>query len=117
MILFLDDDPRRTRRFRSYYPSCSTAATALEMIKLLDGLSETADAVYLDHDLGRETFVDSDRSDCGMEVVRWIVENKPPVREFIVHSLNHYAAQTMVKLLRDSGYDAKAIPFTAFNFD
>jgi hypothetical protein len=113
MILFLDDDAFRTRRFKRSYPSALTAETADQMIELLRNLTEPVDLVFLDHDLGGEQFVDSNGKNTGMEVVRWIMENKPPVEKFIVHSMNHGAAEIMTGRLETSGYDVERIPFVA----
>lgn len=116
MILFLDDDPRRTRAFTSRVPQAMCAATAIDMIGLLSSNGEIAIA-FLDHDLGGEQFVDSNRPDCGMEVVRWVVANRPKVRQFIIHSLNAPAAQAMEYSLAEAGYDAIRIPFIRMPWD
>lgn len=109
-ILFLDDSKKRTKRFLNKYPHAVTVETVPECIAYLQ--NNKWKQVYLDHDLNSETWVDSNREDCGMEVVRWIVENKPQVKEFIVHSHNHLAAPFMAKLLIDAGYkNTKYIPF------
>ncbi len=110
MILFLDDDPRRTKTFQSHVPQAMCAATAMDMINLLSSYGEVAIA-FLDHDLGGEQFVDSNRPDCGMEVVRWVVANRPNVKQFIIHSLNTPAAQSMEISLIEAGYEAIRIPF------
>lgn len=111
-ILFLDDDLYRTKNFRSKMPSATTVETAVQTI---DKLKEQEwDWVFLDHDLGDETFVDSDRPDTGMEVVRWIEENKPIINKgIIVHTLNDGAGQNMVSKLEAIGYHVERIPFTA----
>lgn len=102
-ILFLDDDKRRTVKFKSLVPCAMTAETSEQMIELL---SEDAhfDFVFLDHDLGGEIYVDSSRDDTGMEVVRWIVKNKPSIGQVVVHSLNYPCAMEMVRDLKDAGY-------------
>lgn len=108
-ILFLDDCPLRTKNFQSAFPSATcvaTSATCIEELKKQDW-----DYVCLDHDLGGETFVDSDRADTGMEVVRWIVENKPHIMHIFVHSLNHPAAQEMSAKLRKATFAASCAPF------
>lgn len=116
MILFLDDCPNRTRTFRSSVPWAKCATTAQGMITLLSE-TETACMAFLDHDLGGEEFVDSGREDCGMEVVRWIVQNKPDVGQFIVHSFNHDAAVEMEKKLRDAGYNVVRVPFSRLPYE
>ena len=109
-ILFLDDNPERAKVIRRRHPFavCVTTATAA-----IAALSEGAWlTVYLDHDLGGEEHADSARADTGMEVVRWVVANRPAVRWFIVHSLNASARGAMVNELQAAGYRAEAVPFS-----
>jgi len=110
-ILFLDDDPDRARAFLLRRPEALWVQTAEECIARL---AEVWDQVHLDHDLGGEVFVDSNRPDCGMEVIRWLC-NEPPERFgntlFIVHTYNAEAGETMVKSLRESRYEAIYRPF------
>ena len=79
-ILFLDDDDLRAEVFLGDHPQAVWVQTAAECIAKLE---EPWDEVHLDHDLGGEVFVNIDRDDCGMAVVRWIVDpqrrtsNKP----------------------------------------
>jgi hypothetical protein len=104
-ILFLDDNFERGSRFLTLHPDAIWVEYADECIELL---SQPWDEVWLDHDLNQETFVDSDRKDCGMEVVRYIVENQPEhLRQtrFIIHSHNFDAAPLMVEALLSAGYD------------
>ena len=116
MILFLDDNWSRTALFKAAIPSAYTADTAPGMIALLEK-HQPADYVFLDHDLGGATYVDSSRDDTGMGVVRWIVEKKPPIKRVFVHSLNYEAAEEMVAKLKDAGYTAGHTPFTHLDFD
>jgi len=112
MIIFLDDDKQRCRAFKRFAGCPSTIVhTAQDCIK---AIQETDDIsiLFLDHDLGGEVYVNSAREDCGMEVVRWIVANNPPIRTIIVHSLNAPAAQSMVVALKRAQYDAHYNPFT-----
>lgn len=112
-VIFMDDDRVRLKAFKRKVPVAELVETAANTIKLLKEL-KTDDEVqlFLDHDLGGETYVDSNREDCGMEVVRWIEANLPTqVIEIFVHSHNTPAAEAMVNKLRDSGYKAVHIPF------
>jgi ActR/RegA family two-component response regulator len=113
IILFLDDNKDRTKKFRRAYPGCKTVKTADDMIALLSALTEPADYVFLDHDLGGEEYVDSGLPNTGMEVVRWVEENKPPVNRFIVHSMNPSARARMVVALDRAGYDVEGVPFSS----
>jgi hypothetical protein len=110
-ILFLDDDPHRAETFLAWYPMAVWVQTSEECIAhLAHGWHE----VHLDHDLAGEVYVDPERSDCGMEVVRWLsAELREPLRgtRFVIHSHNVDAARTMVQNLRQTGYDAHYRPF------
>lgn len=105
-FLFLDDDPERHELVQPAYPAGTYCYDAASCIRWL---ADEWDIVSLDHDLGDELFVDSSRTDCGMEVVRWIVANKPKVGQFWVHSLNGKAAHEMVAQLRAAGYEADRV--------
>lgn len=110
-ILFLDDCPDRRKKFRREYPMATLTETAEGMIELLKGLEEPADIVFLDHDLGGEVYVDPDREDCGMEVVRWVEKNRPPVAKFVVHTHNDKVNSEMAGRLRAAGYHVEKTPF------
>jgi len=115
-ILFLDDDPRRAEIFLIGNPEAVWIQTAEECIAKL---AESWDEVYLDHDLGGEHYVDVDRHDCGMEVVRWLCKEPRShliATQFIIHSHNLAAAMMMVLLMRETGYNAEFLPF-GFNLE
>lgn len=114
-VLFLDDDPNRIQKFTRHVPTAHVATNAQEMIELLQATPE-ADYVFLDHDLGGETFVDTRETNTGSEVVRWIGQNRPQVGQFVVHSLNHPAAYRMTEDLRGMGYAVMKVPFISLNF-
>lgn len=108
-ILFLDDCPHRTSIFRSELPFAICHDTVPDIIARLQ--KETWDVLFLDHDLNGESQVDSNRIDCGMEVVRWMLTNKAPVIKVVVHSHNEDVRDIMVQKLVKAGYDAKSVPF------
>jgi hypothetical protein len=115
-LLFLDDDPRRAEVFLELNPEAVWVQTTRECIARL---ADPWEEVHLDHDLGGEHFVDMSRTDCGMEVVRWLCrELRPHLSEakFIIHSHNFAAALMMVLLMRDTGYVAEFHPF-GFNLE
>ena len=110
-ILFLDDDHRRAEVFLAWNPHAIWIQTAEDCIARLE---EPWDEVYLDHDLGGEQYVDVERPDCGMEVVRWLCKESRPhpnTTRFVIHSHNMAAAMMMVLLMRETGYDAEFLPF------
>lgn len=108
--LFLDDNPERCKAFKSAVPFADVVNTTAECIGALQTEGEW-NLVFLDHDLGGEVYVDSNREDTGMEVVRWIIKNEPIIRKIIIHTHNGPAAQTMVASLREAKYDVTYVPF------
>ena|GEM_PF-933074 len=110
-ILFLDDDRRRAEVFLRRCPQAVWVLTASDCISRL---GETWDEVHLDHDLGGEKYVDVNRDDCGMAVVRWLcAEDRTNLRNtrFFIHSYNFGAASLMVECLLQNGYTAEFRPF------
>lgn len=110
-ILFLDDDPMRGMEFLARYPGAVWVQTAAECVARL---ADPWDEVHLDHDLGGETFVDHDRADCGMEVVRWLCDEFRPhlgAARFVVHTHNLNAACAMTFRLQATGYRVAERPF------
>ena len=103
-ILFLDDDPRRGLEFLSYNPDAVWVETVADCI---NALHEPWHEVHLDHDLGGEHFVDHDRDDCGMAVVRWLCdEPRQHLKSslFVIHTHNPGAALAMIFQLQSMGY-------------
>ena len=109
--LFLDDDPARAEVFLAEYPDAVWVQTAAECVARL---AEGWDEVHLDHDLGGEVYVESDREDCGMEVVRWLArEPRDHLRRarFTIHSHNMVAALQMAIEIGSMGFRVEAHPF------
>ena len=109
--LFLDDDPDRASAFLSRHPDAVWVKTVAECVEKLAG---PWDEVHLDHDLGGELYVDVNRDDCGMEVVRWLAtEPRKYLRRarFTVHSHNMVAAFEMSYRLRMLGFRVQTRPF------
>tara|TARA_R110000803_G_scaffold169444_2_gene232460 strand:+ start:2894 stop:3265 length:372 start_codon:yes stop_codon:yes gene_type:complete len=109
-ILFLDDDNERIRQFRTKIPGAVVVKTAEQAIKALQK-EDIWNIVFLDHDLGGEEFVDSNREDCGMEVVRWIIKKDAHIRNIIVHTHNTPAGEYMTALLKEALYETNYVPF------
>jgi hypothetical protein len=103
-ILFLDDDLERGREFTASCPEAVWVETAADCI---ESLKDSWDEIHLDHDLGGERFVDHDRDDCGMAVVRWLCEEPRAHLQsslFVIHTHNAGAAMAMVFQLQSMGY-------------
>ena len=121
-ILFLDDNDQRIQstetKFCEVQPPNSISSlvcvtTAEDAIKQLQN-GTTWDFISLDHDLGGNTFMSSDREDTGMEVVRWIVGNiKAKEYEGVirVHTWNVPAGRRMVDTLKRYGFRCYYEPF------
>jgi hypothetical protein len=112
-VLFLDDDPQRASVFLGEHPQAVWVQTVAECIARLE---EAWDEVHLDHDLGGEHFVDFEREDCGMEVVRWICRAPRPhlrATRFTVHSHNPGGATLMGMQMLANGYLVEVRPFGA----
>ena len=112
-ILFLDDDENRTNQVIKRFANVEeliTVTTAKEAIEKLQ-TKDSWDYVFLDHDLGGKVFVDSNREDCGMEVVRWCLKNMPKINQIIVHSWNEPAGKRMTEDLESVGYNTVYSPF------
>ena len=101
------------RAFLAAHPDAVWVRTAEECI---GRLAESWDEVHLDHDLGGEVFVDHEREDCGMAVVRWLCERPRPdlkTTRFYVHTHNLNAGCLMALHLEAEGYDVQIRPFGA----
>ena len=112
-VLFLDDDPDRSVSFLAEYPGAVWVRTAEECIARL---SKPWDEVHLDHDLEGEIFVDHERDDCGMAVVRWLsAQARPDLKKtrFFVHTHNVNAACLIELHLEMMGYEVLVRPFGA----
>ena len=108
-ILFLDDNEGRIKSFRERHPDATIVVTAQAAIQVLP--TRIWGAVYLDHDLNGERFVDSDRADCGMEVVRFALRHRVSVGLFVIHTANYFAALRMEYLLRNNAYNVVREPY------
>lgn len=84
--------------------------TAEEAIAALG--NDKFDYVFLDHDLGGEVFVASDKG-TGYEVVQWICRHPDKISgsQIIVHSYNFAGATNMVKELGRNGIKSIKMPY------
>jgi CheY-like chemotaxis protein len=103
-ILILDDDLTRHYYFKQNFShhELTMVVTAYETILKLQ--EERFDALFLDHDLGGNAFVDSFGDEqTGYTVAKWLVSNpeRKPERIYI-HSLNSVGARNIKALLPES---------------
>jgi CheY-like chemotaxis protein len=122
-ILILEDDPNRMDIFRGTLQErheIISADNAIDFIKLLQ--DNAADVIFLDHDLGGQTFVSDADKNTGSEVVRFLTRDgdvgfgafyryhNTPI---IIHSHNFPAAERMQQKLEAIGYShIHRIPFS-----
>lgn len=114
-VLILEDDPEKNRipAFVKRFHECKELAAveikfdwvehAQECIDLI--IKNNYDLIFLDHDLGGQTMVDSTHEDCGSRVSDFLEKN-PEIRNkqgtIIVHSFNRVAGPIMAKVIGNS---------------
>lgn len=109
-ILVLDDDISRIESFQKRIQNSnlrenysflhvSTAKECIDVLKNFD-----YDLIFLDHDLGGDTFVSTEESNTGSEVARWIYQHPHKIRKskVFIHSFNLEGAQYMHNLIPGS---------------
>ncbi len=107
-VLILEDDIERMKHFkRSLHPlyaEMTHVETAKECIKQMK--ENKFDWIFLDHDLGGETFVSTDNENTGSEVARWMSNNLNRFKdsEIIIHSYNAPAAKIMQGYIPSAAY-------------
>jgi len=120
LILILEDSHDRINWFVDQFGDnnlviVNTALAAREVIRKCRWF----DVLFLDHDLGGETFVDSD-SRSGYATVKEIVQNKMYISQkdkikVVVHSWNEPAAVRMEAKLKENGFNVVRKQFGEFN--
>lgn len=120
-VLILEDDGQPTKRmpqFEQRFRELNTilnnngldgvhmthVETAKECIEILK--KEKFDLIFLDHDLGGEVYVDTNREDTGSEVARWINSNQTKIgnAKVIAHTFNSVGGKYMTDLIPGSFY-------------
>ncbi len=120
-ILILEDDGQEVKRIPQFQQrilelnmklqdagletaTMTHVETAKECIDLLN--QERFDLVFLDHDLGGQVYVNTNREDTGSEVARWISSNSDKMKnvQVIIHSFNVVGAKYMTELIPGSVY-------------
>jgi len=122
-ILILEDDGIRIGMLRKYFDSLGHDLTicteAEEAIAALYDCGDY-DLLFLDHDLGGESFVDSSRDDTGAAVARWLaneetIYGQPYSRHvaIVIHSMNPIGQRNILHILERGGFTfAKIVPFS-----
>lgn len=108
-ILLLEDDLNRVEQFNyrvvelneRNHVKCELVhiETAKECIELLE--ADKFDLILLDHDLGGEVYVDTNNTNTGSEVARWINKNPEKMNgvSIITHTFNPAGAKNIVDLI------------------
>lgn len=119
-ILVLEDDQNRIDTFRTKLSRhtlvfVETAADAIALIQSETEAGTAFDVIFLDHDLGGETCIDTKNTNTGSGVVRWMLSYQRTLGQphVIIHSMNTPAAESMQVNLETNGFDfVYRIPFT-----
>lgn len=125
MILFLDPDPQRAvlahqRMSEEDQSKTIWCKTVLEAQTTLWNYRDELTRVHLEHDLAGQSYANTRREDCGMELVRYLENlnvhhgNVWPAfkkMKFIVHTWNDHAGPIMVERLRKIGLNVELVPF------
>ena len=101
-IFILEDDEERVRTFFIMFCSHNiVVSNSAQYAKtILD--NEKFDIIFLDHDLGGKTFVDSKEENTGYQVAKHLPKTINFNTRIVVHSWNTPAANLMVKELEHS---------------
>ena len=115
-ILYLDDSPYRLDAWRSICSWSILVSTAKQCINQLK--NKEFDVISLDHDLEGKQML-PEHPNTGSEVVRWIIEKRPPIKLIVLHNSRANRRKTMKRDLERAGYKvmegwAKAKEYPSF---
>lgn len=99
-IFILEDDCERIKSFTKNLQDhsiviCNNADLAVSILNMFK-----FDLIFLDHDLGGQTFVKSYESNTGYQVAKRIVGSENSKTPVVVHSYNACGADNMVEVLK-----------------
>jgi len=114
-LLMLEDDPERVKHFYEMFEDqclviVNSADDAISFVT-----TSKFDAIFLDHDLGGKTYVDSDNKNTGYQVAKVIPQSINSTTPIIIHSWNGVGAKRMQNALKDQ--DAQVVHILFGNFD
>lgn len=111
-IFILEDDPARVAAFRvALAGTMLSTSDNVEESKLILEEVKDFDALFLDHDLGGEIYVDSQESNTGYQLAKWIAESGMHYPQIFIHSMNAVGASNMKIALADSADEVFQYPF------
>lgn len=98
-VFILEDDPMRISQFKKFFSNknLTMTAEAAEAIEILKKIK--FDICLLDHDLGGQVYVNSDKPNTGYQVAKEICNTINADTYCIIHSMNPVGAQNMLKTI------------------
>jgi CheY-like chemotaxis protein len=120
-ILIVEDDEGRCNWFRAQLLNYELDITC-DVTEAICWLKERDyQVIFLDHDLVTEQYAATDFDDerTGYAVAQWLAAHPEYQREaeIVIHSLNYPGAERMLRVLQESGRQARHIPFTTLMMD
>jgi len=94
-IFILEDSPERITAFFQMFDgqNITVTNTAISAKTILD--NQRFDMIFLDHDLGGQTFVDSECENTGWQIAKHIPKTSNCNTRVLIHSWNSPAASRM----------------------
>jgi hypothetical protein len=107
MVFILEDDWGRMDWFHKQWDSIFDIRHADNYQRAIQIFNpKSTKALFLDHDLGGEIYVDSRLSNTGANFCRWLIKTElPRVTPIVVHSHNPDGANEMERTLRMGGFN------------
>jgi hypothetical protein len=111
--LVLEDSYERKKYFIKFNPKSIVVDNPRDCLSSIKS-AKKINQLWLDYDLGEGRSLGS--SECGMDVVDYLVNNKESVHisEVFIHSMNPYPSQVMFEKLKSAGYMVNLYPFNIF---
>lgn len=115
-IFILEDDLNRIEWFRKVLPKkydCQLIFTdCAEDAKFLLKMYTDISVLFLDHDLGGNTYVSSEEENTGAGLARWIVKEDLYYDQIIIHSMNSTGSENIFNTLKNNSDDVRKTPFS-----
>jgi len=112
-VFILEDNDERIKQFEDLLtPAGYYLTIAKSVAEAIQKYSPPYDILYLDHDLGGEVMVDSEKPNTGYQFAKWLVANDVDLirRRIVLHSMNPAGVRNMKSQLPLSS--VSEIPFS-----
>jgi len=111
-IFILEDDPNRMKLFNRTLHThtiyhADNVKDAIKILESTDGIS----VLLVDHDLDHKVFVNSNESNTGYQLAKWIKTSGKNYMQIIIHSMNVVGANNIKNELSNCTEDLQVIPF------